>query len=102
MTTLGINDCRNVLITGNTGLALAPIGGGIIEVRRSDDITAANLARFSYQGDNSSKWYCILDHDSGKGIVESEPRQESDKTDNVVSLYKRGHCRPVAISSKER
>jgi hypothetical protein len=97
VTTLGINDCRNVLITGNTGLASAPIGHGIIEVKRSDDITAANLARFSYKGDNSAKWYYILDCDWNRGILESEPGQESDKTNNVVSLFKRGHCVPVPI-----
>ena len=102
VTTLGINDCRNVLITGNTGLASAPIGGGIIEISRTDDITAANLARFSYKGDNSSKWHYILDHDSGKGILESQPGQESDKTNNVVSLYKRGHCEPVSIDTNHR
>ena len=101
VTTLGINDCQNVLITGNTGLASAPVGRGIIEVKGSDDITAANLARFSYKGDNSSKWYYILDRDWNRGILESEPGQESDKTNNVVSLYKRGHCVPVPIQTEE-
>ncbi|TWU64561.1 Pectate lyase superfamily protein [Crateriforma conspicua] len=97
VSTLGINDCQNILLTGNTGLASAPIGGGIIEVAGSEDITAANLARFSYKGDNSSKWYYIFDRDWNKGILESQPGLESDKTNNVVSLYKRGHCVPVPI-----
>lgn len=97
--TLGIIDCRNILITGNTGLASAPVGREIIEIVRSEDITAANLARFSYQGDNSSERYYIVDRDWNKGILESQPGQESVKTNNVVSLYNRGYCVPVPIKT---
>jgi len=97
--TLGVIDSQNVLISGNTGLASAPPGRGIIEIAGSEDVTAANLARFSYQGDNSSEWYYILDRDWELGIRESEPGNESDKTNNVVSLYKRGHCVPVPIET---